>query len=277
MADTNESEAAAEATSTGAAATSLAPQHPPTNPYNKKNQNDEITNIIHSLGRSKNTKSGDNPALSLFAHWRYKRTNRKSEITEEEIKDDNLHDMMLLFCDYLGHTPIPAHWRLVDGEIRPPLSKEDADEVPALGAVTLVKYVGRVIAWFRRSFPTHADFKDLDPKDSAAVPTWWSLYRPKLEEEIKDLLQRFDNDFTHGSANIRPLYYQNDYTHSSQGLVNMISLEWILEQLFKKADNCKRFEPFIAALVRQNGVPNTPTTRSIHNKEYTIRYNISLS
>ena len=176
MADTtaNESEAAAEATATDEAATSLAPQRPP-NPYN--NKKDEITNIIHSLGRSKNTRSGDNPALSLFAHWRYKRTNRKTEITEEEIKDDNLHDMMLLFCDYLGHTPIPAHWRLVDGEIRPPLSKEDADEVPALGAVTLVKYVGRVIAWFRRSFPTHADFKDLDPTDRAAVPTW---HRTKL-------------------------------------------------------------------------------------------------
>ena len=235
MADTttNESEAAAEATATGGtAATSLAPQRPP-NPYNKKN--DEITNIIHSLGRSKNTRSGDNPALSLFAYWRNNRTNRITEITEEEIKDDNLHDMMLLFCDYLGHTPIPKHWRLVDGEIRPPLSKEDADEVPCLGAATLVKYVGRVIAWFRRAFPNHLDFKDLDPTDSAAVPNWWSLYRPKLEEEIKDLLQRFDNDFTHGSADIRPLYYQNDYTHSSQGLVNMISLEWILEQLFKKA------------------------------------------
>lgn len=49
------------------------------------------------------------------------------------------------------------------------------------------------------------------------------------------MLQRFDNDFTHGARPVRPLYMSNKYTHSSQGPAHMISLEWVVEQLMRNA------------------------------------------
>lgn len=218
----------------GAAAATAPPQV--RNPYQSTTTDtNTIAAIVHSLGRSNNTVKNDKPALEIFAYWRRYHAHRSGEISREEIEGDSLQYMMLLFFSWLGNNPIPSYWRCVDGEIRPPKSREDKDEpIPCIGTDSLVKYAGRIIAWFRRAFPDHPDFSGLDPRDEQAAPAWWTRCKPKLEREIDDMLQRFDNDFTTGARAVRPLYENNKYTHSSQGLVQMISLTWIVEQLMRK-------------------------------------------
>ena len=75
--------------------------------------------------------------------------------------------------------------------------------------------------------------------DMQAGPEWWKSLKPRLEKGIDDLLQRFDNDFSHGSTATRPLYYKNSFgsvrTEDDRDLVTMIDLEMILGKLFKEA------------------------------------------
>ena len=178
-------------TAVGAAttATNNTPPPPPNNPYLKSTDDSDI---IHRLGRSQNTINGDSPALRLLAFWRAHVANRPAEITETEIEEGNLEAMILLFCNWLGRTPIPKNCRFIDGNICPPALKDGVDDtVPCVGRKSLVKYVGRIIAWLRRAFPDHPDFKELNPNDIQASPDWWSRIKPKLENEIDDLLQRF--------------------------------------------------------------------------------------
>lgn len=223
---------------TGAAANAATSNFTTTNPYLKTNDD----NIIHRLGRSNNTINGDSPALRIFAFWREHVANRKAEITEAEIEGDNLEAMILLFCNWIGHTPIPKNCRFVNGNICPPASKEDSDEpITCVSRTVLVKYVGRIIAWLRRAFPEHPDFKELRASDKQASPDWWSRIKPKLEDQIDDLHQRFDNDFSHGAVPVRALYYQNYYGSIGRGddscrdIVSNIDLESMLKQLMKDA------------------------------------------
>ena len=228
-------------TAVGAATTASnnTPPPPPNNPYLKSTDDSDI---IHRLGRSQNTINGDSPALRLLAFWRAHVANRPAEITETEIEEGNLEAMILLFCNWLGRTPIPKNCRFIDGNICPPALKDGGDDtVSCVGRKSLVKYVGRIIAWLRRAFPDHPDFKELNPNDQQASPDWWSRIKPKLENEIDDLLQRFDNDFSHGAIAVRPLYYKNTYgsigrgDDTSRDIVSMIDLEYMLQQLFKDA------------------------------------------
>ena len=176
-------------TAVGAATTASnnTPPPPPNNPYLKSTDDSDI---IHRLGRSQNTINGDSPALRLLAFWRAHVANRPAEITETEIEEGNLEAMILLFCNWLGRTPIPKNCRFIDGNICPPALKDGVDDtVPCVGRKSLVKYVGRIIAWLRRAFPDHPDFKELNPNDQQASPDWWSRIKPKLENEIDDILQ----------------------------------------------------------------------------------------
>ena len=96
-----------------------------------------------------------------------------------------------------------------------------------------MKYVGRTVAWFRRAFTTHKDFKDLDATDPQAGPTWWSRLKPKLANQIDDLHQRFDNDFSYGANATRPLYFNNNppgtnEVSETRDYVTTVDLKWVL-------------------------------------------------
>ena len=216
----------------------------PTNTSTNTSESYASTNtstIQHQLGRSANTIAGDNPALSLFCFWRAHVAKKTVTVSEDEIVDDNLQSMFILYCDWLGRTPIPRYWRVVENIIRPPANVDLDSPIPCLTQISIVKYVGRTVAWFRRAFPTHKDFKDLDATDPQAGPTWWSRLKPKLANQIDDLHQRFDNDFSYGANATRPLYFNNNPSGTNEvsetrDYVTTVDLKWVLKSLMKKAN-----------------------------------------
>ncbi|KAL7527061.1 hypothetical protein ACHAXR_003748 [Thalassiosira sp. AJA248-18] len=178
----------------------------------------------------------------LFAYWRKREGERSGEVTATEIEEGNLQNMFILYTSWLSHTAFPKSWRVVDGLIVPPPNKEGP--VEALGRVTLSKYVGRTISFFRRSFPCHPDFVQLDPNDQQAGPNWWKRLKPCFEKALDDFHRRFDNDFSSGATKILPLYYKNEYDAMSNvhrretdnyDIVSHIDMELVLKKLMKEA------------------------------------------
>ena len=171
------------------------------------------SNIHHELGRSGNTRNADGPATALFDFWRQhilKKDGSIANIDGREIEEDNLQSMFIIYCSWLAHNPIPSYWKNVEGIIKP-CNENQYGPIECLSRTTITKYVGKNIAWLRWQFPNHPDFQGLDPRDMQAGPEWWKTLKPQLEKGIDDLLQRFDNDFSHGSTATRPLYYKNSF------------------------------------------------------------------
>jgi hypothetical protein len=75
--------------------------------------------------------------------------------------------------------------------------------VPILMKETLVKYIVQTIAWFRRQFPNHPDFADLDPNDAQDGPDWWRQgMMEKVGKDIEAFQKRLDSVFTFGSVQL---------------------------------------------------------------------------
>ena len=194
----------------------------------------------NGLGRAENTIHGDGPALKLFNYYRahvLKREGNLSSIQYEEIAEDNFQSLFILLTMWLSSTPIPRNWRLVDGEMRPSQAAENNDgATEILVRVTLAKYVGRVVQWFRRRFPDHPDVKHLDPRDAQAAPDWWSRMLPKFEKEVDSFHQKLDSDFTFGAITTRPLYFDNNFEGTNHNdILGQIDLKSMLKKLMKDA------------------------------------------
>ena len=123
-------------------------------------------------------------------------------------------------------------------------SNPNVQPVPILMKETLVKYIVQTIAWFRRQFPNHPDFADLDPNDAQDGPDWWRQgMMEKVGKDIEAFQKRLDSDFTFGSTPTRPLYYRNSLNVLERGeggpvereMIAKIDLESILKGLFRKA------------------------------------------
>ena len=69
-------------------------------------------------------------------------------------------------------------------------------------STTLVRYVGKVIKYFRSVDPTHPDWKD---KSMEEVPDWWTALRPLFQKEAKSFEFLYDGDGVFETNEIKPL------------------------------------------------------------------------
>ena len=133
--------------------------------------------LDHGLGRAPQTLEGDGPAFNLFNYWRTSilmRPGDHSDMTYQEIEEDNLSSLFIKYCHWLGMNSVPRNARFINGELLPPVSQKKDAPVTIVMESTLVKYVGRIIAWLRRIYPRHPDFVSLKVGDPNAVPEWWT-------------------------------------------------------------------------------------------------------
>ena len=109
-------------------------------------------------------------------------------------------------------------------------SNLNVQPVPILMKETLVKYIVQTIAWFRRQFPNHPDFVDLDPNDAQDGPDWWRQgMMEKVGKDIEAFQKRLDSDFTFGSTPTRPLYYRNSLNVLERGEGGPVDANGILQ------------------------------------------------
>ena len=106
-----------------------------------------------------------------------------SDMTYQEIEEDNPSSLFIKYCHWLGINSVPRNARVVNGELLPPVSQEKDAPVTIVMVSTLVKYVGRIIAWLRRIYPRHPDFVSLKVGDPNAVPEWWTHLSPQLKKQ----------------------------------------------------------------------------------------------
>lgn len=66
----------------------------------------DTSSIDHGLGRSENTIKGNKPALNVFSYWCTFVAKKNTPVSAEEIEEENLQSMFLIFNDWLRRTPI---------------------------------------------------------------------------------------------------------------------------------------------------------------------------
>ena len=163
---------------------------------------DKAASLTHVLGRSKNTIDGDGPALKLFDYWWtkvYQQEGGLDSIKFKVIEEDNLRSLFMMYTYWLSNSAIPKNWEVDNnGNMIAPKSAKPEEPTVILAESTLVKYVGKTIAWLRRKFPNHPDFVDLDPKKPNDVPEWWTILKRKFSKDINDFQERLDSDYVFG-------------------------------------------------------------------------------
>jgi len=127
-----------------------------------------------------------------------------------------------------------------------PKSAKPEEPTVILAESTLVKYVGKTIAWLRRKFPNHPDFVDLDPKKPNDVPEWWTTLKQKFSKDVNDFQERLDSDYIFGGPTTRPLYFGSDNydpyisfadtsTTETKNITSQISLKYVIHSLMSKS------------------------------------------
>ena len=96
-----------------------------------------------------------------------------------DLKDDNAEALITELCRWASSRPIPINF---DENLQRPTG---SNNIRLVKSSTLVKYVGKIIKYFRSVDPTHPDWKDQKSMDD--VPDWWTALRPLFQKEAKAL------------------------------------------------------------------------------------------
>ncbi len=148
-----------------------------------------------SMGQAPSTFDNDKSAWRLWVAFRvYYGAN--TIITPDDLKDDNAEALITELCRWASSRPIPFNFD--ENLERPPGSNNNR----LVKSTTLVRYVGKVIKYFRSVDPTHPDWKD---KSMEEVPDWWTALRPLFQKEAKSFEFLYDGDGVFETNEIKPL------------------------------------------------------------------------
>lgn len=259
---------------------------------NNPSEEEDISNVDHATGRAKKTQDGDGAAIKLFEFWlkvvKHKAKWKIDEVTSKQIENTHLQLIIVEFVHWLRITNIPKNWILNElDEMIPPASHTIGEPVHMLLSSTLSKYVGRIIGFFRRKFPSHPDFEKLDPKNEQAVPAWWTSLRPKFEKDGGRKQKNKSSDCIYGGPNIRPLYFKCSDTPMIASdaeiadFVSSIDLRSILKKLMVKATithaklGPMQQRAILAVLLQAAGRAGEPKFVDINNWVYDPRWQVT--
>jgi hypothetical protein len=154
--------------------------------------------MARQLGVSASTVMGDAAALNLWTAFRNEMQS-PIDVTPDQLKESGAEDLIEQICKWASTRVIPYNFD--KNLLRPPNSTCKR----VLTSVTLVKYVGKIIKYFRTVDPNHVDWKDL-PKKQEAVPKWWTEMIPRFRLEATRFALQHQGEEVFGVNEIKPLY-----------------------------------------------------------------------
>ena len=194
-----------------------------------------------NMGNAVSTAGGNDAALRLFEVYRRRKGKTPlSQLRLIEIEGDNLESETFQLCNWMSTTPIPTFF---DNNLQPRQRSGQSEPVRLMMVTSLSKYVGKIIAYFRNTFPHHPDFVNLR-KDE--VPAWWTRMRPEFERECLRFHTRLGSEYIFGETTTQPLYEDNRLQLKRDDaeigdFLQQIDLLSILHRLFDDAIlNCNR-------------------------------------
>ena len=150
------------------------------------------------LGVARSTLALDASALNLWKAFR-KACESPASVTQEELEEDGAESLIMELCRWASSRAIPL--KFDENLERPPNSNSNR----LLQTVTLIKYIGKIIKYFRTVYPDHPDWKDLPDKQDA-VPKWWSELIPLFKKTARSFVLQYQGDGIFGVNDIKPLY-----------------------------------------------------------------------
>jgi hypothetical protein len=121
------------------------------------------------------------------------------EVTPNQLKETGAESLIEELCIWASSRVIP--YRFDSNLQRPPNSKCNR----VLTSVTLVKYIGKIIKYFRTVDPNHPTWKNLPAKQDA-VPKWWSDMIPRFQLDATKFANQYQGEEVFGVKDIKPLY-----------------------------------------------------------------------
>ena len=151
------------------------------------------------LGVARSTLAGDLSAYNLWVAFR-KACGSPEDVTPAELKDDGAESLIMELCRWASSRPIPLSF---DDNLQRKKTKGKAQCNRLLQPITLVKYIGKHIKYFRQVDPDHPDWKHLNPN---RVPQWWTELSPLFMKSARNFILQYQGDGVFGVNDIKPLY-----------------------------------------------------------------------
>ena len=150
------------------------------------------------LGVSARTVMGDAAAFNLWIAFR-NYFQSPIDVTLDQLKESGAEDLIEQICIWVSERVIPYHF---DKNLQRPINSKCKR---VLTSSTLVKYVGKIIKYFRTVDPDHPTWKDL-PKKQDSVPQRWTDMIPRFRLSATRFALQHQGEEVFGVNNIKPLY-----------------------------------------------------------------------
>ena len=155
------------------------------------------------LGVARSTLAGDISALNLWVAFR-KACGSPEDVTRTELEDDGAESLVMELCRWASSRPIPLSFD--DNLQRKEAKSGNKTCNRLLQPVTLVKYIGKHIKYFRKVYPDHPHWRHLNPNRQDAVPQWWTELSPLFMKSARNFMLQYQGDGVFGVNDIKPLY-----------------------------------------------------------------------
>ena len=185
---------------------------------------------------ARSTLAGDISALNLWVAFR-KACGSPEDVTRAELEDDGAESLIMELCRWASSRPIPLSFDDNLQRKEPKSGKNTCNRL--LQPVTLVKYIGKHIKYFRKVYPDHPDWRHLNPNHQDAVPQWWTELIPLFMKSARYFMLQYQGDGVFGVNDIKPLYQDLgfDDNNSSTEPLRVCDQKHIAIRLVKGATN----------------------------------------
>jgi hypothetical protein len=166
------------------------------------NRSDHHTQCPAPLGVARSTLAGDTSALNLWVAF-CKAYASPEDVTRDELEGDGAESLIMELCRWASSRPIPLSF---DENLNRKSTKSGTKCNRLLQPITLVKYIGKHIKYFRKVYPNHPDWKYLPRNRQDAVPQWWTELSPLFMKSARNFMLQYQGDGVFGVNDIKPLY-----------------------------------------------------------------------